>query len=494
MDENCENYNVSSETQESAAGSDISDIKDELQSDTRDDIQNRVPMTYIVTETKYNHTNTYTGPDTRADEAYDTRGTAGAEGSAKTTARKDGIRMSALKLVAICLVCSILGAVLSIAGYKLFTGNERTSVSTAVNATDKPGTANSELSLSDNATSSPETQQVVINVDTETVSPAAAVAAKVLPSIVGIQVKVTSTSYWYGTTTSGSEGSGVILSDDGYIVTNYHVISSMLTTAGETNPNASLSVFLYTDPENAIEGSVIGYDQGTDLAVIKINKTGLTAIDIGDSDEIHVGDTAIAIGNPGGLQFLGSVSQGIISGLNRSIQIDTTYQSIKLIQTDAAINPGNSGGALTDVSGRLIGINSAKIAIDNYEGMGFAIPVNDMVRICTDIIKNGNVKAAYLGVELNSQYSASYLEQLGYPGGLLVKSVISGSPADKAGIESDDIIISFNGTNVRTAEELAALKNKCASGDKVVIRIYRLTSSRFGHWTGDYYNVEVTLG
>jgi serine protease Do len=294
--------------------------------------------------------------------------------------------------------------VLSIAGYKLFTGNERTSVSTAVNATDKPGTANSELSLSDNATSSPETQQVVINVDAETVSPAAAVAAKVLPSIVGIQVKVTSTSYWYGTTTSGSEGSGVILSDDGYIVTNYHVISSMLTTAGETNPNASLSVFLYTDPENAIEGSVIGYDQGTDLAVIKINKTGLTAIDIGDSDEIHVGDTAIAIGNPGGLQFLGSVSQGIISGLNRSIQIDTTYQSIKLIQTDAAINPGNSGGALTDVSGRLIGINSAKIAIDNYEGMGFAIPVNDMVRICTDIIKNGNVKAAYLGVELNSQY------------------------------------------------------------------------------------------
>ncbi|MBP5781251.1 MAG: PDZ domain-containing protein, partial [Clostridia bacterium] len=109
--------------------------------------------------------------------------------------------------------------------------------------------------------------------------------------------------------------------------------------------------------------------------------------------------------------------------------------------------------------------------MDNFEGMGFAIPVNDVVRICTDIIKNGNVKAAYLGIELNTQYSATYLEQLAYPGGLLVKSVISGSPADKAGLEADDIIVSFNGSEVRTADELATLKNKCSSGDKVVIRI-----------------------
>ena len=451
------------------------------------DLQNRVPMTYIVTETKYNHTDTYIG---QPDEA----GGSGEDKKAAGRDKKEGVRMNAFKLIAICLVCSILGAALSIGTMKLFSKKDNAAVtSTPSNTSEKPDLQNSELSLSDN-TSSTETQQVVINVDSDTVSPAAAVAAKVLPSVVGIQVTVTTTSYWYGTTTSGSEGSGVILSEDGYIVTNYHVISSMLTSAGERNPNASLSVYLYTDPDNAIEGTVIGYDQGTDLAVIKINKTGLTAIEIGDSDTIHVGDTAIAIGNPGGLQFMGSVSQGIISGLNRSIQIDTTYRSIKLIQTDAAINPGNSGGALTDVNGKLIGINSAKIAIDNYEGMGFAIPVNDMVSICTDIIKNGNVKAAYLGVELNSQYSATYLEQLGYPGGLLVKTVISGSPADEAGIEPDDIIVSFNGTEVKTAEELAALKNKCSAGDKVVIRIYRLTSSRFGRWTGEYYNVEVTLG
>ncbi|MBQ3866921.1 MAG: PDZ domain-containing protein, partial [Clostridia bacterium] len=164
------------------------------------------------------------------------------------------------------------------------------------------------------------------------------------------------------------------------------------------------------------------------------------------------------------------------------------------IQTDAAINPGNSGGALTDENGRLIGINSAKVSVEGYEGMGFAIPVNDVVRICTDIIKNGSVKTAYLGVELSSQYSADYLERLGYPGGLLVSAVIDDSPAKKAGIAADDIIVAFNGTEVRTAEELAALKNQCSSGDTVVVRIYRLTSSYFGHWSGSYYDVDVTLG
>lgn len=471
------------------------------QSGGENELQSRIPITYVVTETQYNHTNTYTGQAGAGARASVNPGAASGD-PGRASGNHDGggngrkgMKMSALKLIAICLVCSILSALFSIAAYKLLAGDQGKTEKVLSGTEEVQATAeNSSLSVSDKTETPAGTQQVVINVDAGTVAPAAAVAAKVLPSVVGIQVKVTSTSYWYGTTTSGSEGSGVILSDDGYIVTNYHVISSMLTSAGESNPNAELSVFLYTDPDTAIKGSVVGYDQGADLAVIKIEKTGLTAIELGDSDKINVGDTAIAIGNPGGLQFLGSVSQGIISGLNRSIQIDTTYKSLKLIQTDAAINPGNSGGALTDISGKLIGINSAKIAVDNFEGMGFAIPVNDVVRICTDIIKNGNVKAAYLGIELNTQYSSTYLEQLGYPGGLLVKSVISGSPAEKAGLEADDIIVSFNGSAVKTADELAALKNECSSGDKVVIRIYRLTSSRFGRWTGEYYNVEVTLG
>ena len=126
--------------------------------------------------------------------------------------------------------------------------------------------------------------------------------------------------------------------------------------------------------------------------------------------------------------------------------------------------------------------------------MGFAIPVNDVVSICTAIIKNGNVRTAYLGVELNSNYSAEYLQRLGYPGGLLVGSVMSGSPAETAGIQEDDIIVSFNGTEVKEASELAALKNACAPGDVVTIRVYRLTSGRFGRWTGEYIDLTVTLG
>ena len=450
--------------------------------------------TYVVTEARRVHTDTYIGGD-----SYTTGSTAApaapaptARSSGKDSAKRTRKGVSVPAVIAICLVCSLLSGLICLAGYKLLVLDKQKTANTLIAATDAPAATDAALTgITASQTQNPE--QVSIVVDGVT-SPATAVAAKVLPSVVGIEVKVTTTSYRYGTTVSGGEGSGVIFSEDGYIVTNYHVISSVLTGAGETNPKATLNVYLYTDPDTAIPGEVIGYDQGADLAVIRIGKNGLTPIELGDSDKIHVGDTAVAIGNPGGLQFLGSVSQGIISGLNRSIQIDTTYKSLKLIQTDAAINPGNSGGALTDENGRLIGINSAKVSVEGYEGMGFAIPVNDVVRICTDIIKNGSVKTAYLGVELSSQYSADYLERLGYPGGLLVSAVIDDSPAKKAGIAADDIIVAFNGTEVRTAEELAALKNQCSSGDTVVVRIYRLTSSYFGHWSGSYYDVDVTLG
>ena len=516
----------------------------------------RAPETFVVTETKYNHTDPYavnagyTKPESRGEDRYtgnsNYAGAAGYQGNGNYSAagayagagshagsasysdagryngndgyagysrynnyrsapsgngtaqntvasekKQSGARVSIPALIIICLICSILSAAACIAGYRLIskssskTGSDGTAAATLTN-TENGGTVQSDVNNGK--------QQVSITVDSTVTSPATAVAAKVLPSIVGIRTEVTSTSSWYGTTVSAGEGSGVIFTDDGYIITNFHVVSDAVTTTGEPNPNASVSVYLYSDPETPIEATVIGYDQASDLAVIKIDRTGLTPIDIGDSDALSVGDTAIAIGNPGGLQFMGSVSQGIISGLNRSIQVESSYKSLKLIQTDAAINPGNSGGALTDVNGNLIGINSVKISVEGFEGMGFAIPVNDVVTICTDIIKNGNTKMAYLGIELNTDYSAEYLKRLGYPGGLLVKSVASGSPAEKAGIEEEDIIVSFNGTEVTTAEELVALKNQCSAGDKVTIRIYRLTSSRFGRWTGEYYDVEVTMG
>jgi len=463
--------------------------------------QDKQPETVIVTPVRPQHSDTFTGA--RYGGAYsDPYGTRAQTGAQTGSSGNGSSRKHTAGTVALCLICGILGGCIFLGGNALLnklssnksTVSESTD-STVLAATASPeATADSSAAVQNGDTVNVSVASAVPIEGSDSTAPAVAVAQKVLPSIVGIEVTTTTSSYWYGEQSSVSQGSGVIFTEDGYIITNHHVIADMLTSAGETNPSATLKVYLYTDPDNAIDGTLVGYDQSADLAVIKIDRTGLTAIDIGNSDELTVGEIAIALGNPGGLEFLGSVSQGIISGLDRSIQTEGSYENLTLIQTDAAINPGNSGGALVDVYGRLIGINSVKIVSDGFEGMGFAIPVNDVVSICTDIIKNGSQHITYLGVELNEEYSASYLERLGYPGGLLVGSVIADSPAAKAGIQEDDIIVSFDGTKVTTAEELAALKNAKNSGDTVTIQVYRLTSSRFGRWTGEYIDLTVTLG
>ncbi|MBR5280559.1 MAG: trypsin-like peptidase domain-containing protein [Clostridia bacterium] len=387
-------------------------------------------------------------------------------------------------LIVLCLLCSIVTCVVCLLLFNFFGGNEGTT--SLQGSTPTQGTT---LSNQDG-----HTGDVTIQVENVT-SPATAVAKKVLPSIAGIQITTTTNSWQGSSTRVTGEGSGVVFSQDGYIITNYHVIQDTLTSAGEVASNVTLNVYLYTDPETAIPGTVVGYDIGADLAIVKIDRSGLTAVELGNSDTLQVGDIAIALGNPGGLQFLGSVSQGIISGLNRTIQTESAYENLSLIQTDAAINPGNSGGALVDVSGKLIGINSAKLVAEEYEGIGFAIPVNDVVAICTEIIKNGNRKTPYLGADISDDYTAEYLERLGYPGGLLVESVASGSPAEAGGMKVEDIIVSFNGTTVRTAADLIAAKNAANPGDTVIIRVYRLTQrTYFGRYEGEYIDISVTLG
>lgn len=397
---------------------------------------------------------------------------------------KRTVRLSTLVIV--CLLCSLLTGGLCLAGYGILGEDE--------GRAKNPGTysESSPTILSQNN----KGQSGAVTIDVESVSsPATAVAKKVLPSIVGIQVTITSNS-WYGQTTQvSSEGSGVIFSQDGYIITNYHVIESTLTSTGEASKAATLNVYLYTDPDSAVVGSVIGYDISADLAVLKIDCAGLTPVDLGNSDKLQVGDIAIALGNPGGLQFLGSVSQGIISGLNRTIQSDSAYENLTLIQTDAAINPGNSGGALVDVNGKLVGINSAKLVAEEYEGMGFSIPVNDVVSICTEIIKNGNQKVPYLGIALSEKYTASYLEQAGCPGGVLVEDVYEDSPAEAGGIRVNDIIVSFNGVKVSNSNDVKMAKNAAKTGDTVTIRVFRLTGRDwFGGLQGEYIDISVTLG
>lgn len=318
---------------------------------------------------------------------------------------------------------------------------------------------------------------------------------KAAPSVVGIRVSTPSTGgFYYGQgSTSASEGSGVVYTTDGYIITNYHVISSAVEgNTSSNNPfgqqlpaqNTTIEVFLPDNPDEGIAATVVGYDASADLAVLKINKTGLTAIEIGDSDSIQVGEKAIAIGNPGGLDFMGSVSSGIISGLNRKIQTEQGVE-MNLIQTDAAINPGNSGGALVNVNGQLIGINNSKMAGDNFEGMGFAIPVNEVVEICDRLIKNENAPTPYIGITANSSYDAETLQRMGYPAGVVVYSVSVDSPAADAGIQRNDIITKFNGVEISSYQMLNSEKNKCAPGDTVTVTVYR---------NGQSIDLQVTLG
>ena len=225
-------------------------------------------------------------------------------------------------------------------------------------------------------------------------TPVVAIAKKAGPSIVGIKINALSQTMFGSLQESSEEGSGIIYTTDGYIVTNYHVIESAIKDS-----SATISVTL-ANSEETVEASIVGYDEPTDLAVIKIDKTGLTAAEFGKSSELQVGDLAVAIGNPLGQEFAGSVTVGYISALNR--KITTSGRTYKLIQTDAAINPGNSGGALVNSQGQIVGINTVKIGSSfsgtSVEGLGFAIPSDDAVDIIDKLIKDKKIVRPYIGI------------------------------------------------------------------------------------------------
>lgn len=295
-----------------------------------------------------------------------------------------------------------------------------------------------------------------------------AVAAKVRPSVVAVTTRyVIAPNDMFGGNSNGveSEGTGVIYSSDGYIITNKHVVDYAIKYGG------LVEVYMPENVSTAIPAEVVGYDSTYDLAVLKIDQTGLSAISIGSSSKLSVGQRVVAIGNPGGLNFMGSVSVGYISGLDRSITIDSFQMS--LIQTDAAINPGNSGGALVDSEGKLVGITNSKIVSEQFEGMGFAIPVDTVVDLCNDIITNRNEPKPYIGVEINTSYTAGYLQSIGMPEGLVVASVIEGGPAAKAGLKKNDIIVEADGIEVTTYDKLVSIIRKHKIGEEITLKIYR---------------------
>ena len=307
-----------------------------------------------------------------------------------------------------------------------------------------------------------------------------AVAEKVGPSVVGIRTTAASMGLFGSQSESSGEGSGIIFTDDGYIITNYHVIQA----AAEQVGRSQVQVFLPSDTETGIDATIVGYNIGYDLAVLKIDKTGLPAAEIGNSNELSVGQYVVAIGNPGGLEFMGSVTYGVISGLDRKITTENSEQ-LNLIQTDAAINPGNSGGALVNSKGQVIGVNSVKLVSTGYESMGFAIPINQVVETCKQIISKENEPTPYLGLEISTTYDAQTLQLLGYPTGAVVQRVTAGGPAEEAGLQRGDIITEFAGTTISSYTTLNTAISQCSPGQQVTLKVYR---------GGRYYEANVTLG
>lgn len=286
------------------------------------------------------------------------------------------------------------------------------------------------------------------------------IAAEVGPSVVMVTT-TSAVSSFFGTSLQQGSGSGIIINDKGYIVTNNHVIE-----------NSQIVKVILSDGRE-FDATVIGSDAKTDIAVLKIDGAAeLTVAVMGDSDKIQVGELAVAIGNPLGSQLTGTVTQGVISAVNRTIEASTnTY--VNLIQTDAAINSGNSGGALVNGYGEIIGVNTVKYAASGVEGIGFAIPINDVMPIVEDLISKGYVSGRPLiGVKL-----IEVTEQLAVmndlPVGLYVATVEPDSAAERGGIRKGDVIVKVNGDEIKTVDALNEIRDSKKVGDVLVFEVFR---------------------
>lgn len=288
------------------------------------------------------------------------------------------------------------------------------------------------------------------------ISPAIAIAQKVTPSVVGVTTYGTY-NYWGRQITNQElgSGSGIIYSTDGYIITNYHVIENA----------TSVTVTLSDGTE--YDARIVGSDSSSDLAVLKIEASGLSAAELGDSDALQIGELVVAIGNP--LGYENTVTDGIVSGLNR--QLTNYTDTMTLIQTNAAINSGNSGGALVNSKGEVIGINSAKLVASNAEGMGFALSINEVKPIVEELISKGHVSRPYLGVSINSQYQVdeATAEKYEIPMGIQIADVVKGGPADKAGLQAGDIIYKVNDTLIQSFDDLSNIIDNSKVGDQLRI-------------------------
>lgn len=327
--------------------------------------------------------------------------------------------------------------------------------------------------------------QVAYTGDTLTSDQIYALACK---QVVGVNTSLNTTNLFGQTTSNAVSGSGFVISSDGYIMTNCHVISYAINYGGE------LSVKLYDG--TSYEAEIVGYNEDNDVAVLKIDATGLSPVTIGDSDDMIVGETVYAVGNPLG-ELTYTMTGGMVSALDRVITTsDSTTgssSSINMFQIDAAVNSGNSGGPVYNSRGEVIGIVTAKYSSSGVEGLGFAIPVNDAMDIATQLIERGYVTGAYLGVEVadvTSVYSDFTIQYYGYPKGVYLMKVNDGSCAETGGLQIGDIITKVGDTEITSTDELKLALKKYNPGDTGVLTIYR-AGATLG--SGDYKEITVAF-
>ncbi len=327
------------------------------------------------------------------------------------------------------------------------------------------------------------------------------IVEKALPSVVGISATFEYTpsaqSYWgfgfynYGSGNPGQTqqmtgtGTGIVMTEDGYIITNAHCIYDN-DSDYKCGKAKSVSVVMGDEAETEYDAQIIGYDLETDLAVLKIDATGLTPAEFGNSDDLRVGELVVAIGNPLGFELFGTTTVGIVSALNREVTINE--KDMTLIQTDAAINSGNSGGPLLNGYGQVIGINSAKMSSTygsaSVEGLGFAIPISDAKEIIEDLINNGYVTGRPQFGITGVTVTEADAEHFSMPQGVYVYGVTEGSAAAEAGIRQGDVITALEDTTITTMDELNEAKNQYNAGDTITLTIYR---------AGETFDVQITL-
>ena len=277
----------------------------------------------------------------------------------------------------------------------------------------------------------------------------------------GITTSIT-TNFWGYQTTSAASGSGFIISDDGYILTNHHVIED----------SSAVTVALYDG--TTYDARVIGYDASNDIAVLKVEAEGLEPVVLGDSANMNVGDSVVAIGNPlGELTF--SLTSGAVSAMDREVTLSGNI-TMDLIQTDCAINSGNSGGALFNMYGEVIGITNAKYSSSSGEAsidnIGFAIPINDIMPIVESIIEKGYIAKPYIGVTITDVSAEA--QAYGIPVGAAVQAVTEGAPAQKAGLQVNDVITAVNGQEIAGSSDLVEFVGKTQAGDELTLTVYRM--------------------